>query len=209
MKLDWPIDFARTMWVNGNAMLLVANGPGPKLAARAVEVTRERQKLDGLVSTGFCGALDPDLQVADIFVATGIVSGGYEETLARPLSSANGQAHVGKLLSVNHVAWTAAEKSALRKTGAGAIEMEAAAVAGKASEYNLPFYCVRVVSDVAGEDMPFDFNEMRDDDGRFSRGKILASAFLRPWKFGDLMKLDNNCKKAAEALGDFIANARF
>jgi len=40
-----------------------------------------------------------------------------------------------------------AEKADLRLTGADAVEMEAAAVAAKATEWNIPFYCVRVVTD--------------------------------------------------------------
>jgi len=209
VKLDWPVDFASTVWVNGKAMLLVANGPGPRLAATAVDVAREHQKLDGLVSTGFCGGLDPSLQLSDIFVATGVLDCAGAEASVVPLSGSSGRFQNGKLLSIDRVAWSAAEKSELRKTGAAAIEMEAAAVAEKAARHDLPFYCVRAISDTADENMPFDFNRMRDADGRFSRAKIIAAALRHPAKFGDLIKFDKKCKHAAEALGDFIASTRF
>ena len=36
-----------------------ATAPGPRLAAEALDVALEQQRPDALVSTGFCGALDP------------------------------------------------------------------------------------------------------------------------------------------------------
>jgi adenosylhomocysteine nucleosidase len=217
VKLNWPLDFARKIWLNGRAVLLVANGPGPKLAGEAVEIVKGREKLTGLVSTGFCGALDPALKVSGIFVATEILtdtpndtklSRGPEGAPIRTLASARGSV-TGELISIDRVAVTAAEKAELRKTGAAAIEMEAAAVAAKAKEYNLPFYCIRVVSDTAAESLPLDFNQMRDANGRFSRSKILAAAFRSPAVFPKLLKLNKRSKDASQALGDFIADTRF
>jgi adenosylhomocysteine nucleosidase len=215
VKLNWPVDFARKIWLNGRAALLIANGPGPALAGKAVEVARGREKLTGLVSTGFCGALDPALKLSDIFVATELTIpndtipnrdregvGAYSPVNPRPHQT-------GVLLSIDRVAVTSIEKSALHQTGAAAIEMEAAGVAAKAQEYNLPFYCVRVVTDTAGESFPLDFNQMRDASGRFSRFKILAAAFRNPTVFPKLLKFNKISKHAAQALGDFLADTRF
>ena len=73
LKLDWPLGFARMAWLKGEPIVLVANGPGPELAGRATEIVRSNQELKGLVSIGFCGALNPALGSCDIFVATEIV----------------------------------------------------------------------------------------------------------------------------------------
>jgi adenosylhomocysteine nucleosidase len=253
IKLDWPVDFARRVWLNGKAVVLVANGPGPKLAGEAVEIAKGREELTGLVSTGFCGALDPALKELDIFVATEILPSQYhcalphhdsalphhdsalphhdsalphhdsalphhdsalpsrdrEGAILHSLACARGSVRSGTLLSIDRVASTVSDKSELRKTGADAIEMEAAAVAEKARAYNLPFYCIRVVTDTATESFPLDFNRMRDTSGRFSRTKIVAAALRRPSVFPKLIELNKRCKLAAEALGDFIADTRF
>ena len=205
-KLDWPLDFARKIWLSGRAVVLVANGPGPKLAAQAVEVAKEREELTGLVSTGFCGALDPALRVGDIYIAACILPSA---ACQQPLAPSRGSVKRGVLLSTDRVASTAAEKSELRKSGADAVEMEAAGVAQKAIKYKLPFYCVRVVSDGAHDDLALDFNRMRDSAGRFSRSKILAAALLKPSAFPKLMTLNKRSKAAAQALGDFLAGTRF
>ncbi len=56
-------------------MLLVANGVGERCAAAAVDSGLFFQP-DAVVSTGFCGALDPHLKIADIVVASCVVSSG-------------------------------------------------------------------------------------------------------------------------------------
>ena len=191
--------------LNGNAVLLLANGPGPKLAARAVNAAREREKLDALISVGFCGALDPELAPCDIFIATQVIGTGsplVPARLSRPHKA-------GTLLSLDRVACTAVEKTELRKMGADVVEMEAGAVAQRAEHYNIPFYAIRVVTDTAQEDLPMDFNRVRGPEGRFDRAKIIRAAIRRPQLIPGLMKLNQRCNAAAQTLGDFIADTGF
>ena len=49
--VDWPLDFARVGRLNGTPVVMVANGPGPKLAGTAVDVVKEHQKMDGQLSS--------------------------------------------------------------------------------------------------------------------------------------------------------------
>jgi adenosylhomocysteine nucleosidase len=208
MKLDWPLDFARMAWLKGAPAVLAANGPGPKLAARAAEVVRKHQELNGLVSTGFCGALSPALEPCDIFVATEIL--GVAHALSVPRSHSCERHKIGKLLSIDRVVSTAAEKADLRQTGADAVEMEAAAVSLSAAEWKIPFYCIRVVTDTSAESFLLDFNRMRDADGRFSRTRIMAAALRHPGSvLPELLKLNKRCKGASQALGDFLVDASF
>ena len=201
---DWPLDFARLGRLNGREVALVANGPGPKLAGEAVDVVKEHQKMDSLISIGFCGGLQRSLDACDIFVATEVVGVGpaLAPTSPRPFKT-------GKLLSIDRVVSTAAEKAALAET-ADAVEMEAAAVATRARELNVPFYAVRVVTDTYAETFPLEFNRMRSEDGRFSRAKIIKAALRKPFVvFPELMRLNKTTKRAARALGDFLADSRF
>ncbi len=87
--------------------------------------------------------------------------------------------------------------------------MESAAIARKAAEWGVPFYAIRAVSDTALEDMPLDFNLYRDAAGRFSRTRIALAALARPFtRVPALLRLDRNCRIAAESLGDFFADCR-
>jgi nucleoside phosphorylase len=203
-NVDWPVDFGRVGRLNGTPVVMVANGPGPKLAGIAVDVVKERNNVTALVSIGFCGGLQPSLHACDIFVATDVngIAPSRAPSSSRPFKT-------GKLLSIDRVVSTAAEKTALAKT-ADAVEMEAAAVAARAREWKIPFCAVRVVTDTCGETFPLEFNQMRSGDGRFSRAKIIGAALRRPFAvFPELIKLNRTTKRAAQALGDFLADSRF
>jgi nucleoside phosphorylase len=203
-KPDWPLDFACSGRLNGRPIVMVANGPGPKLAGSAVDVVNENERMDGLISIGFCGGLQPTLGACDIFVASDV--NGFAPAL--PPSSSR-PFKTGRLFSTDRVVSTASEKAALAKT-ADAVEMEAAAVADRAMRYRVPFYAVRVVTDTFEESFPLDFNEMRTADGRFSRARIIGAAFRKPGTvFPELIKLNKRTKRASQALGDFLADARF
>lgn len=175
----------------GGRWLLAANGPG----VLAAEALKDKRNVDGIVSTGFCGALDPTLRIGDIVVSTSEVSS------PRPFVR-------GKILSVDRVAVTVADKRELReRTGALAVEMEARSVEAKAREWGVPFRCVKAVSDLANEDMPLDFNLYRSKEGRFLRGRIALAAMARPFSvMPGLQRLDRNCRTAAERLGEFFAD---
>jgi len=182
---DWPAEFAAQAEYGGDRWLLIANGPGTALVEKALGQLpgKEGVELSGVISTGFCGALDPALRVGDI---------------------------VRELYSIDRVAVTAAEKHELRnQTGAAAVDMESAAIARKAAQWGVPFYAIRAVSDTAAEDMPLDFNKYRDRDGRFSRFRIALAALARPvTRVPALLRLDRNCQVAAESLGDCFAHSR-
>jgi adenosylhomocysteine nucleosidase len=203
-KPNWPLDFVRCGRLNGRPVVMVANGPGPRLAGSAVDAVEQNAHMDALVSIGFCGGLQPSLGACDIFVATEVV--GTARVLA---PSSSRPFKTGKLLSMDRVVSTAAEKAEL-STSADAVEMEAAAVADRAKRYHVPFYAVRVITDTREESFPLDFNAARSSDGRFSRAKILAVAFRKPGTvFPELIKLNTRTKRASQALGDFLADARF
>lgn len=207
-KLSWPVRFARSAELNGQRLLLVAHGPGRKLVSEAIDVVLREEPADAVVSTGFCGALDGSLEVGDVFVATRVENGCAAYEAAQP---ATGQPfRSGTLVSTDHVVCSVAEKERLSAGGAAAVEMEAAAVAGRAGRHGLPFYCVRAVLDRATEGFTLDFNELRRSDGRFSRPRILRAALARPWAaVPQLMRLERRGRLAARALGEFLADCRF
>lgn len=192
--LEWPsAAFSREAAWKDSRCLLIANGPGPKLVEHALA---RRPPVDRILSVGFCGALDPALRIGDI-VVSGEVPRGLKASFVQ-----------GDVVSVDRVAITAREKCDLRAaTGAAVVEMESAAVAQRARQWNLPFGCVRVVSDAAEEDLPLDFNLYRDADGRFERARIALAALGRPFTvLPGLVRLDRHCRRAAERLGEFLAN---
>jgi adenosylhomocysteine nucleosidase len=180
------IAFVRDIQLHGRRAILVANGPGPRLVNQmlASPVIQEWNVTE-VISTGFCGALDPSLAIGDIVVET------------------------GEIWSEDRVAVRAEDKRRLReRTGARVVEMEFAAVQAKAQEWGIPCRAVRVVSDTAGEDLPLDLNLYRDAEGRFQLTRIAVAGLLRPFTvLPRLMQLDRNSRFASEKLGEFFVNS--
>jgi nucleoside phosphorylase len=202
------VDWARSAEIGGHDALLVANGAGARRAAAAVDAALAVFEADAVVSTGFCGALVPDLVIADVVVAHSVVSAVRRYPAMQPNCAVPHR--TGVICSIDHVARTAREKAGLRDSGGVAVEMEAAAVAEQAATRGLPFYCIRVVTDLAGEDMANDFNEALRPDGHFATMLILRGAVRHPWvRLPELIRLRRRCVRATCVLGDFIADCRF
>jgi nucleoside phosphorylase len=180
----------------GDRWWMLANGPGEALV---LEALKEKKDVDGMISTGLCGALDPALRLGDV-----VVSGNAHIETRAPFVR-------GAVHTIAHVAVTAAEKRTLRnQTGSIAVDMESAAVERKAAEWNVPYLSIRAVSDRAGDTLPLDFNRYRNARGDFSRTRIALAAIARPFTvMPQLMEFDRNCRRAVDALGDFLADCRF
>ncbi|MCS7023686.1 MAG: hypothetical protein NZV14_02710 [Bryobacteraceae bacterium] len=205
--LAWPLRYAIRAQLGELPVILAANGPGPELACQAARTVAEHFPSSLFLSTGFCGGLQPDLQVGEIVAASEIRGEDGQHYRARlpqtPLRS-------GLIYSSSRVACTHEEKDALRQTGALAVEMEAASIAKVAQQAGQPFCCIRVVSDAWNEDLPLDFNCYRDAKGRFDRKRIAMAAAMQPFHLlRPLLRFRNNCRRAAEKLGDFLASCRF
>jgi len=184
--------------------IAAANGPGPRLASAAV-CAFAAEMPSRVVSTGYCGALDPALRIADIVVCNRVLDADSNE---RYLTADEFGA---TCLSGDRVIQTAREKQYLHETtGASVVEMEAAGVAVEAARLGVPFHCIRVVSDTAHEDMAVDFNAARGADGRFRTGPILRAALRSPGKaLPQLVRLGGHARTATARLGDYLVTHPF
>ena len=203
-----PVDWARSARMADHELLLVANGAGCERACMAVDGALASFPPDALVSTGFCGALAPEIGLAELVVATEVVGedGRYP---ASPVSSRLPH-HCGVVRTVGHIVRTAEEKRGLRETGASAVEMEAAAVARRAQARGLPFYCIKAVTDLANETLANDLNAALRSDGHFETINILGSTLRQPLiRVPELLRLRSRSIRAAHTLGDFFADCRF
>lgn len=216
-KLKWPVDYAYEGIWEGRRLMLAANGAGPRLAARAVEIAiravsaadLSSSKLELIVSTGFCGGLDPALRESEIVVASEVVDSQTREKFnASMVTGESGAVRSGVIVTQDRVAQNPAEKQALHSDGAIAVDMEAAAVAARAKRAGLPFACIKVVSDRADESFGLDLNQMRSPEGRIRRGKIGYYALTHPWIIPELFRLKRRTEDAAKMLGEFLVNSR-
>ncbi len=198
------VAYAETGEYGGRRWIAAANGPGPRLASQAVcALAAEMPNRVG--STGYCGALDPALKIADIVVCNRVVDADSDHRYRAA------DEFGATCLSGDRVIQTAREKQYLRETtGASVVEMEAAGVAVEAGRLGVPFHCIRVVTDTAHEDLAVDFNAARGEDGRFRAGAIVRAAFRSPGKaLPQLVRLGGRARAATARLGDYLVTHPF
>ncbi len=215
-KLKWPLDYAWEGILESRRILLAANGAGPKLASQAVEVALRAamaadlssSRLEAVVSTGFCGALDPVLREGQIVVATQVVDAASDTVFDCARIASSESFCTGPILSRDEVANDATAKARLFDNNVIALDMEAAGICARAKRAELPFACIKVVTDRADESFPFDLNAMRSAEGRISRGKIVRHTLWRPQLYGALISLKRRSDFASKALGEFLVSSR-
>jgi adenosylhomocysteine nucleosidase len=201
------VDWARRGRLGEHEVLLAANGAGWKRAAAVVDAALEWQP-ETIVSTGFCGALDARLKLADVVIGTAVRTAAGRCFRAAPVKGSGGSS--GVLYSSERVIGQAEEKRLLRQTGACAVEMEAAGIAQRAESLGIPVICVRAVTDLADEDMANNFNAALRSDGHFDTMIILRGLKRHTGsKLRELVRLRSRCMRAARSLGDFFADCRF
>ena len=91
-----------------------------------------------------------------------------------------------------------------RTTGADAVEMESAAIRALCSERGIPSATLRAISDIAGEDLPLDFNALMTHDQKLSPGKLAVALVKSPGSIPRLMQLQRNTRLAASRLAEAL-----
>jgi adenosylhomocysteine nucleosidase len=151
-----------------------------------------------VLTCGFAGGLNPELESGDVVYITGYAD--LEERLA------DAGAKHASFFSAPHIATTVAEKQQLRtQTGADVVEMESGAILAVCRESRIPCAMVRAISDTAGENLPLDFNRLMRPDMSLDPGKLAWAIVKAPWKIPALIQLHKKTSFAAKELADVLA----
>ena len=149
----WPVDWARSRRNAGGRQLL-AGGEwrGRRARGDAPWKRRVRQcQPEAIVSMGFCGALDPALNIGDIFVATAMDAAGRRFCRARAVI-ARCRISTGVSASIDHVAQTAGEKAAsARRPARPPWKWRPPESPQRAAALVFPFFVYESVTDLAGQ----------------------------------------------------------
>ena len=192
----------------GRLIAVVLTGMGRKRAQRGAEILLDGHRPRWLVSAGFAGALDPARRRNDLVLASEVVNDEgrrYAIDLGIPPGSG---LHTGRLLTVDAVARTAAEKAELRRLhGADLVDMETSALAALCGERGVRFLSVRVISDEAGVDLPPEMLAIVGETGGLRLGATVGAIWKRPGSVKDLLALRTHANEAAETLARFLLGA--
>jgi adenosylhomocysteine nucleosidase len=177
----------------------VCAGMGKEAAERACGIAFQGAPLTGLVSVGWAGALSCGVQPGNAYVVNEVVDAATREQFATNSPAREGNAAGLRLVTIDHVAHAAEKRRLAESFRAVLVDMEAAAVARLARGHGIAFYCLKAVSDVAGEILP-DFSQYTDNQGQLRVPALLAHVVIRPRYWPGLARIGKNGRRGAVAM---------
>jgi adenosylhomocysteine nucleosidase len=159
-----------------------------------------------VLSAGFAGALQPELRVGDVVLATDVADGeGNLWATTWPGDLPPGEwrppLYRGRLLTAPALVGNVQDKQELgRRHAAAAVDMESAVIARLCKRCGVPFGCVRAISDDAGTPLSPRLAALLSR-GRVSPVRLLTALAASPKMTGELWRLARATRFAAEQLG--------
>ncbi len=205
----------------GQPVTLLALGVGKECARMAAEVTIRCYRPDLIISAGFGGGLQGQLNGGDIVIGTEAldlhpddgknVRCRSTQPLARypelEADAGDFHLHFGKILTTDEMVLKSSVKARVgQATGAMAVDMETSAVAAVAAAHDTDFLAFRCISDTATENLPEEFNDFFIV-GQLQPSRILAACARRPSLVLDLARMGYRAHQAGDSLAKFLVHA--
>lgn len=208
----WPGKWA------GQNIVLVRSGVGKQRAADSALQVIDRFQPKVLISTGYAGAVQPELNVGDLVIADSIVEEGdngdntfspdpdwLKRACEVPCPEGT-QKIIGGLLTVNAVIHDSAAKKQLGKSyDVQAVEMETSAIARVAVEKGLPLLSIRVISDSMDQEL-LDSSSFLGSDGEISTLKAGWYVLTHPGSIKNALSLRTQTQIATRVLTSFVSD---
>ena len=190
--------------LHSKSVVVIHTGVGKKVSRERMETILRREHFEYLISAGFAGALEKDLQVGHLLVADNFSS---PKLLSSPkLVLADGKTFLGKLQTVPRMIETVEERESLNKqTGAAAVDMETEILAEVCAAHDLPMLSLRAISDTASEPFPAPAHVLLDVAKQKTDFLRLGSYLLtHPGAFARLNSFRGRVAVARKALADAL-----
>ena len=186
---------------------MVESGPGGSRAQRATAALLDAHAPRWIVSTGFCGALVPDLKIGQIVVANQVanVAGDSLKIDLGMTSNVSHGLHVGKTLTVDHMVRSVQEKIRLAELSqAIAVDMETFEIARLCQDRKTRFMAIRAVSDDLSADLPAEVLSLVGETGSVRIGAVIGALWKRPGSYKEMWRLRENAIVASGHLAKFL-----
>jgi nucleoside phosphorylase len=191
--------------MNDCAVEVLHTGVGEKICRERMEKFLDDEQFDCLISAGFAGALNNDLQIGDLLLAGNFstVDLGQKCSLLSSLPI-----HVANLLTMPALIDSSQERNKLaRRSEAVAVDMETEFIAHACAKHGVPLLSLRVISDTPRELFPAPANVLFDIERQQTEMLKLAKYFLaHPNRIVRLVQFARRIARARKILADALVN---
>ena len=187
--------------MNGKDVVLLRSGIGKVNAAMSTTILLQVFKPDVVINTGSAGGFDPKLNVGDVVISSevrhhdvDVTAFGYEYGQVPQMPPAFladeklvdiAEVCAKKIDAIQVVKGLIAtgdsfmsdpervESIRVKFNGLQAVEMEAAAIAQVAYQFNIPFVIIRALSDIAGQESNISFDQFLEKAALHSANLVM------------------------------------
>ena len=204
---------ARQGGLKGRHIVLLESGVGREAARHGTEALLLGHHPKYVISAGFAGGLTEDLKRGDVVMADSLMDESGRslaiDLKVSPESLAGTPGvHVGRILTVDRIVHTTAEKKALgEQHQALAVDMESLAVAEVCSREKARFLAVRIISDAWDDQLPADVDRLLRRKSTVGRlGAAVGAIVNRPSSVKDMLKLKEDALVFSDRLAKFLSS---
>lgn len=210
--------------------LIPVSGAGPKNAVKAYRELKKIHRIDVMLLSGIAGALEESLKVGD-WIAVTKVKRWREDKGIKVENESIGVGH--DLDKRNDYNWLSNKIKAISRhaemvtgdsfvcgrdhkgmlfemTKASLVDMEAYELALAAKDDGVPFFCIKVVSDLYKENIALDFSKFVGRFGKIDLGRIPTYLLQNPKRipeFFRVMRKSGNITRSLFQLAGFVKRA--
>jgi len=185
--------------IDNRAIEIFHTGVGEKVCRQRMAQFLQDRQLDCLISAGFAGALNNQLNVGDLLLAQNFSTVELSKTRSLLV---NLPIHVANLLTVPSMIDSNEERNKIaRATGAAAVDMETEFIARACAEHGVPLLSLRAISDTPRQRFPAPahvlFNIERQ---RTSVVRLVLYLLRHPTRLPGLIRFMSQITRARESL---------
>ena len=155
---------------------VIHTGVGEKICTERIAKFLENELFDFLISAGFAGSLNHELQVNDLLVAK-----NFSTIDLKHASLSNVSIYAANMLTVPALIDSNEERERIaRESQASAVDMETEFIARACTAHGIPLLALRVITDTPTEPFPAPANVLFDIQQQRTHIAVLARFFLDP-----------------------------
>jgi len=187
--------------IGHRAIEVIHTGVGKNVCKERVRRFLEDQRFDFLISAGFAGSLNHELQVNDLLVAK-----NFSTVDLKHASLSNVSVYAANMLTVPALIDSSEERERLaRESQASAVDMETEFIARACALHSIPLLALRVITDTPTEPFPAPPSVLFDIQRQRTHFALLAKFFLaHPRRMPGLVQFAKRIARARKTLSNAL-----
>ncbi|HEV8418244.1 MAG TPA: hypothetical protein VGQ43_05815 [Candidatus Udaeobacter sp.] len=180
---------------------VIHTGVGEKICTERIAKFLENELFDFLISAGFAGSLNHELQVNDLLVAK-----NFSTIDLKHASLSNVSIYAANMLTVPALIDSNEERERIaRESRASAVDMETEFIARACTAHGIPLLALRVITDTPTQPFPAPANVLFDIQQQRTHIAVLARFFLtHPKRVPGLVQFARRVARARKILASAL-----